>query len=133
MTPTQAQEASTDPEIFEKEWIKVAEEVIKQLMANPDIETIKQKVRTQGHIAMDDREQFINLVNKIKYDVIFGKYGPEESESYKFFVKAWQNWHKLRATFIPKPENMYEDNIHHLLFGSTPDPDNFLKDFDLHK
>ena len=121
----------SDPEVFEKEWIRIAEEVVKNLMANPEIEQIKQKVRTQGHIQLEDREQFINLVNKIKYEVIFTQFGAEDTDSYKAFSKAWQNWHKLRATSIPKPENMYEDNIHHLLFGSTPDPDNFLRDFDI--
>lgn len=126
-------EVSWEPEDFEKEWIQIAETVVNTLMANPEIEKIKQRVRTQGHIGMEDREEFIALVNKIKYEVIYGKYGEADSEGYKMFEKSWQRWHKLRATSIPKPENMYEDNIHHLLFGSTPDPDNFLRDFDLHK
>lgn len=125
--------APWDPLEFEQAWIKISEEVIKALMANPEIEKIKQKVRTQGHIEMDDREQFINLVNKIKYDGIYAKYGAEGTPEYDRFVKSWQHWQKLRGTSIPKPENMYEDNIHHLLYGSTPDPDNFLRDFDLHK
>lgn len=102
-------------------------------MANSDIEQIKQKVRAQGHIQLDDREQFINLVNKIKYDVIYKTFGEADSEGYLAFQKAWQHWQKLRATAMPKPANMFEDNIHHLMFGSTPDPDNFLKDFDVNK
>jgi hypothetical protein len=127
------EEVAWDPELFEQEWIKINEEVIKSLMANSEIEKIKQKVRTQGHIALEDREEFINLVNKIKYDVIYAKYGQPDSKEFEQFEKSWQHWQKLRATSIPKPENMYEDNIHHLLFGSTPDPDNFLRDFDLRK
>lgn len=125
--------ASWDLDEFEKEWVKVAEEVISQLMANPDIEKIKQHVRTQGHIGLEDRDQFINLVNKIKYDVIYERFGEEGSEDYLAFVKAWQRWHKLKATSMTKPENMFEDNIHHLLFGSTPDPDVFLKDFNINQ
>lgn len=125
--------APWEPEEFEKDWIKIAEAVVNALMANPEIEKIKQKVRTQGHIEMEDREQFINLVNKIKYDVIYAKYGEDGTPEYSQFVKSWQHWQKLRGTEIPKPENMYEDNIHHLMFGSTPDPDNFLRDFDIHK
>lgn len=125
------QEAPQDLEEFEKEWVKIAEEIVKQLMSNQEIEKIKQHVRQNGHIQFEDRDQFINLVNKIKYDVIYKQYGEEGSEGYNDFQKAWQRWHKLRGTSIPKPENMFEDNIHHLLFGSTPDPDNFLKDFDV--
>ena len=127
------QEASFDLEEFEKEWVKIAEEVVRQLLANPEIEKIKQHVRQNGHIQFEDRDQFINLVNKIKYDVIFKQYGEEGSDGYNDFVKAWQHWHKLKATSMTKPENMFEDNIHHLLFGSTPDPDAFLKDFDVNK
>lgn len=127
------QEASWDLEEFEKEWVAVAEEVVEQLLANSDIEKIKQNVRSKGHVGFEDRDQFINLVNKIKYDVIYKKFGEAGSEGYNTFQKSWQRWHKLRATVMPKPENMFEDNIHHLLFGSTPDPDAFLKDFDVNK
>jgi hypothetical protein len=125
------QEAPQDLEEFEKEWIKIAEEVVRQLMSNEEIEKIKQHVRQNGHIQFEDRDQFINLVNKIKYDVIYKKYGEEGSEGYNDFQKQWQRWDKLKATSMPKPENMFEDNIHHLLFGSTPDPDAFLKDFNV--
>ena len=127
------QEASWDLEEFEQQWIKIAEEVVKELMANADIEQIKQKVRSQGHVGVDDRDQFINLVNRVKYDIIHREFGEENTESYQAFVKAWQHWHKLKGTTLPRPENMFEDNIYHLLFGSTPDPDNFLKDFDVNK
>jgi hypothetical protein len=127
------QEVSWDLEEFEKEWVNVAEEVVNQLLADPNIEKIKQNVRTQGHVSFEDRDEFINLVNKIKYDVIHKKFGEEGTDGYNAFVKSWQRWHKLRATNMPKPENMFEDNIHHLLFGSTPDPDAFLKDFDVNK
>lgn len=127
------QQASWDTEEFEKEWIKVAEEVVNQLLANPDIEKIKQRVRERGHVELDDREQFIELVNKIKYDVIYKEFGDEGTEGYDSFQKAWQHWMKLRATTMTKPANMFEDNIYHLLFGSTPDPDAFLKDFDVNK
>lgn len=127
------QEAPKDLEEFEKEWIQIAEEVVKHLMSNPEIEKIKQHVRQNGHIQFEDRDQFINLVNKIKYEIIFDKFGEEDSEGYKEFSKSWQKWHRLRGTSMPKPENMFEDNIYHLLFGSTPDPDAFLKDFDVNK
>lgn len=125
------QQAPWDTEEFEKEWIKVSEEVVNQLLANPDIEQIKQRVRERGHVELDDREQFIELVNKIKYDVIYKQFGEEDSEGYNEFQKAWQHWMKLRGTSMTKPANMFEDNIHHLMFGSTPDPDAFLKDFDV--
>lgn len=132
-----AADTKTDPawdvDEFQQEWIHINEEVINRLMANPEIEKIKQKVRSQGHVQFDDRDEFINLVNKIKYEVIYEKYGSEGSDGYNAFQKSWQHWHNLKATTMPKPENMFEDNIYHLLFGSTPNPDAFLKDFDVNK
>lgn len=128
-----SQQVQWDLEEFEKQWIKVAEDVVQLLLSNPEIQKVKEKVRTQGHVQFDDRDQFINLVNQIKYGVIHKQFGEEGSEGYDEFVKAWQRWHKLKATGMAKPENMYEDNIHHLMFGSTPDPDAFLKDFDVNK
>ncbi|HEX3100103.1 MAG TPA: hypothetical protein VHQ41_04025 [Patescibacteria group bacterium] len=127
------QQAPWDLDEFEKEWIKIAEEVVNQLLANTEIEQIKQRVRESGHVELDDREQFIELVNKIKYEVIYNAFGEEGTDSYNEFQKAWQHWMKLKATTMTKPGNMFEDNIHHLLFGSTPDPDAFLKDFDVNK
>lgn len=124
-------EPAWDPAEFEKEWVKLNEEVINHLMANPEIESIKEKVRQQGHVALEDRDRFIVLVNKIKYDRIYEKYGEDGSEGYAQFLKAWQHWQKLKGHLREKPQNMYEDNISHLLYGSTPDPDRFLKDFDL--
>ncbi len=125
------QEAPWEPAEFEKEWVALAEEVINQLLANEIIQQIKQRVRSQGHVTIEDRDQFISLVNKIKYDYIYAKYGTEETDSYKRFVESWQRWQKLKGTARPQGENMFEDNINHLLYGSTPDPDTFLKDFDL--
>lgn len=127
------QEASFEPAEFEKEWISLAENVVRKLLENEDIQRIKQHVRSQGHVTIVDRDQFIQLVNKIKYECIYEKFGPEDSESYKRFVDAWQNWQKLKGRARPQGENMFEDNINHLLYGSTPDPDRFLQDFDLNQ
>ncbi|MDQ3018768.1 MAG: hypothetical protein M3Q64_02770 [bacterium] len=130
---TQEEEHTFDPAKFELEWVAVAEEVVERLLANPEIQEIKTKVRTEGHLNIEDRDKFIQLVNQIKYECIYEKYGKEDSEGYKSFVKKWQLWQKLKGTARPQGENMFEDNINHLLYGSTPDPDMFLKDFDLNQ
>ena len=120
-----------EPSEFEKEWIKIAEEIVRKLLENPTIQEIKKKVREQGHVTIEDRDQFIELVNKIKYECIYAKYGEAGSEQYKAFEEAWRNWQKEKGTARPQGQNMFEDNINHLLYGSTPDPDRFLKDFDI--
>lgn len=124
---------SYEPAEFEKEWIALAEEVVGKLMSNPEIQSIKERVRSQGHVNIEDRDQFISLVNQIKYECIYAKYGAEGTDEYNRFVEAWQNWQKLKGTARPQGQNMFEDNINHLLYGSTPDPDRFLQDFDLNQ
>ncbi len=122
-----------DPEQFEQVWIKLSEQVIQIMMSDSVIKEIKDKVRSQGHIELEDRESFISKVNEIKNDLIEKQFGNVESEQYKNFAHEWQNWLKVRGVNRPKPENMFEENIAHLLFGSTPNPDLFLRDFDLYK
>ncbi len=121
-----------DPEEFEKSWVKCVEGIVEDIMANSDIQQIKEEVRTKGHIAPEHVDQFIVKVNEIKNSHVESQYGKEGSETYLKFVHSWQHWQKLRGKLRPKAANMYEDNINHLLFGSTPDPDMFLRDFDIY-
>lgn len=128
----QTVEAAWDPEEFEKTWIACNEEIINELMANSDIEQIKQEVRSKGHVTNEHKDQFIRKVNEIKNKHIEDEYGTPGSESYTKFIRAWEHWQKLRGKDRPKPENMFEENISHLLYGSTPDPDLFLRDFNIY-
>lgn len=123
---------SWNPDEFEKTWITTCEKIVKELMADSDIEEIKQEVRSVGHVTDVHKDKFITKVNEIKNKIIEAAYGKSGSDTYVQFVHAWQNWQKQKGIERPKPENMFEDNINHLLFGSTPNPDLFLKDFDIH-
>jgi hypothetical protein len=60
-------------EEFEKEWIAISEEVIRRIFESEDIQRLKNKLRSEGHLTIEDRSDFINIVDKIKYDVIFRK------------------------------------------------------------
>lgn len=121
-----------DPEQFEKIWIECNEGIIKEIMANADIEHIKQEVRSKGHVTDEHKDQFISKVNEIKNKHITNQFGEVGSEHYALFIKAWENWQRLKGKDRPKPENMFEENINHLLYGSTPDPDLFLRDFNIY-
>ncbi len=121
-----------DPAEFEKGWIATAERIVNELMANAEIQEIKNQVRSKGHVAAEDRDIFITKVNEIKNKIIEAEYGQPDSETYLQFVHSWQHWLKLKGKDRPKGENMFEDNINHLLYGSTPDPDLFLRDFNIY-
>jgi hypothetical protein len=119
-------------EEFEKEWIAISEEVIRRIFESEDIQRLKNKLRSEGHLTIEDRSDFINIVDKIKYDVIFRKYGPADSEGFKSFTRHWEKWLAAKGVARSKPQNLFEENINHLLFGSTPDPEQFLREFKLY-
>lgn len=121
-----------NPEDFEKSWVATCEKIVTQILADQDIQVIKEEVRTVGHVTDEHKDKFITKVNEIKNGIIEADYGKPDSETYKQFVHAWQHWQKLKGKDRPKAENMFEDNINHLLFGSTPDPDLFLRDFNIY-
>lgn len=120
-------------EEFEKEWIAIAEEVIRRIFSNPEIQNLKNAVRDKGSLTVQERSQFITTVDNIKYDLIFSKYGPADSEGFRSFTRYWEQWLKHRGVLRSKPQNLFEENINHLLFGSTPNPERFLREFKLYE
>ena len=123
--------AIKDVDEFEKSWISLAEEIVRRVMANPEIQRIKTNLRDNGFLSLDEKSTFIVITDKIKYDLILETYGPEGSQGYQDFTEYWQLWVKLRGVQRNKPHNLYEENINHFLFGSTPDPEQFLREFDI--
>jgi len=117
---------------FEKEWVFLAEEVIRRIFQDPDIQALKTQLRRAGRLTVAQRSKFITIVDKIKYDLIFKKYGPADSEGFKSFTRHWEKWLAHRGVSRNKPHNLFEENINHLLFGSTPDPEQFLREFKLY-
>jgi hypothetical protein len=119
-------------EEFEKEWVALSEEVIRRIFSDPDIIKLKTELREKGRLTIPQRSKFITIVDKLKYEVIFKKYGPAESDGFKSFTRHWEQWLAHRGVARNKPKNLFEENINHLLFGSTPDPEQFLREFKLY-
>ncbi len=119
-------------EEFEKEWVALAEEVIRRIFSNEQIQKLKNLFREKGHLSVTERSEFITIVDQIKYDLIFSKYGPVDSDGFRSFTRHWEQWLKNRGVGRSKPQNLFEENINHLLFGSTPDPEQFLREFKLY-
>lgn len=119
-------------EEFEKEWVSLSEEVIRRIFDNVDIQNLKTILRDKGHLTVSERSKFITIVDDLKYDLIFKKYGPVGSAGFKSFTGHWEQWLAHRGVGRNKPKNLFEENINHLLFGSTPDPEQFLREFKLY-
>lgn len=126
------EDISWEPEEFEKTWQDCCEKIVNDIMADSEIEQIKEEVRGIGHVSDEHKERFIVKVNEIKNKYITEQYGLPGSESYDRFVHAWQHWLKLKGKDRPKAANMFEENIGHLMYGSTPNPDLFLRDFNIY-
>jgi hypothetical protein len=120
-----------DVEQFEREWVDLAEEVVRRVFANERIQGIKNSLRLNGRLSWEEKNEFITIPDQIKNDLIGERYGADQSPTYKQFLSDWQEWQKERGRLRDKPANLFEENISHFLYGSTPDPEEFLREFNL--
>ncbi len=120
-----------DLDKFQQDWIELAQEIVKRVFANPEIVKIKNDLRVNGSLTWDQKSEFITITDRIKNDLIAERYGAEDSATYQNFLTNWQEWQKERGRRRDKAANLFEENINHFLYGSTPDPEEFLKEFDI--
>ena len=118
-----------DVEGFEKEWRVLGEEICQAVFKNPDIQQIKANFQQNGFLSLEEKSQFINICDRIKYELIYRKYGAEGTEGYKQFSNSWQAWFQAKGVKSQKP-NEQRTNVDHILYGSTPDPEQFLNGFE---
>jgi hypothetical protein len=122
---------NVDLDQFEREWIGLAEEIVKRVFANDAIQDIKGKLRANGSLSWEEKSTFITIADQIKSDLIRERYGDEDSTTYQQFLNSWQQWQNERGRKREKAANLFEENVDHFLYGSTPDPEQFLKEFDI--
>ena len=114
---------------FDAEWVKLGREICQALYTKPEIQGIKNELQKNGFLTLDEKSQFIDICDGTKYELIYKKYGDEKSEGYKVFSKAWQEWFKEKG--VGSAINRGQRNsVEHILFGSTPDPIQFLLHFE---
>lgn len=118
-----------DYEKFEREWIQLGREICQAVYVNPRIQEIKHALQKNGFITLEEKSEFIDICDKTKYDLIYQKYGDEKSQGYKDFSVLWQAW--FQAKGVSSSQNRGQRNsVDHILFGSTPDPVQFLLHFE---
>ncbi len=120
---------SFDLNQFEQEWTQLGREICQAVYVNPRIQEIKHSLQKNGFLTLEEKSEFINICDKTKYDVIYTKYGQENSEGYKNFSVAWKDWFQEKG--VSSVQNRGQRNsVDHILFGSTPDPKQFLLYFE---
>jgi hypothetical protein len=114
---------------FEKDWTTVATEICKAVYSQPEVQELRNNLQKNGFLTLEEKSAFINICDTTKYDIIYAKYGPEGSEGYKEFSEAWKTWFQEKGVESMKNRGQ-RSSVDHILFGSTPDPEQFLLHFE---
>jgi|GEM_PF-820994 hypothetical protein len=114
---------------FDKEWSDLGKEICQAIYTNPRTQEIKHAFQKNGFLTLEEKSEFINICDKIKYDIIYATYGDENSAGYKKFSDNWKEWFQQKG--VGSSQNRGQRNsVEHILFGSTPDPAQFLLHFE---
>jgi hypothetical protein len=110
---------------FDNMWSEMGKEICQVVYTHPAAQKIKNTLQHNGFLTMDEKSEFINLCDRIKYEVIYSKVGAENSQGYKDFSAGWEQWFQQKG--VGSSQNRGQRNsVEHILFGSTPDPAAFL-------
>lgn len=121
--------SDSDIQKFEREWVALAREICQAIYINPKVQELKNNYQTNNFLSLEEQSEFINICDRIKYEVIFKKFGQEDSDGYRQFSLCWQEWFKNKG--VGSSQNRGQRNsVDHILFGSTPDPERFLLHFE---
>jgi hypothetical protein len=115
---------------FEAQWKSLAQEIGKRIMLDSEVSALKKKLEANGFLTFAEKSIFITIADKLKYELIYEKYGPHNSDGYKEFERLWQEWLQVKDPANVKIENKSQENASHFMYGSTPDPEKFLMEFD---
>ena len=118
-----------DLEEFERNWTKLGREICQAVYVDPKTQEIKNFLQKKGFLSLEEKSQLINICDTIKYQLIYQKYGPEGSEGYARFSRAWQDWFQSKGVGSSLKRGQ-RNSVDHILFGSTPDPEQFLLHFE---
>lgn len=114
---------------FEKIWTKLGREICQAIYTNPEVQEIKTSLLKNGFLSLEQKSKFIDICDRTKYEVIYSQYGKEGSDGYKQFSQNWESWFQEKGVGS-KMDRGQRNSVEHILFGSTPDPEQFLKHFE---
>ncbi|HVY67849.1 MAG TPA: hypothetical protein VHA30_03070 [Patescibacteria group bacterium] len=114
---------------FDREWTLLGKDICQAVYTNPEVQKLKYALQKNGFLTLEEKSQFINICDKTKYEVIYSRYGQENSDSYKRFSDSWKSWFQAKGVESQKNRGQ-RSSVDHILFGSTPDPVPFLLHFE---
>lgn len=114
---------------FDKEWTNLGRIICQAVYTNKKVQEIKHSLQKNGFLTLEEKSEFINICDTTKYVEIYKKYGNEGTEGYKVFSQSWEDWFQKKG--VGSSQNRGQRNsVEHILFGSTPDPEQFLLHFE---
>lgn len=114
---------------FDQKWNNVVWEICKAIASDNRINLFRQKLNEKGFLELSEKSEFIEIADSIKYQIIHQHFGEDNTPEYDAFKHEWQAWFTEKAKFRDAVESPSQQIVDHLLFGSTPDPEEFLKNF----
>lgn len=114
---------------FEQEWRELASEICQHIYTTPEAQELKKSLQKNGFMTLEEKSKFIDICDTVKYEVIYKKYGPEGSDGYKAFSESWKEWFQQKGVESQNTRGQ-RSSVDHILFGSTPEPEKFLMDFE---
>lgn len=118
-----------DYEKFDTEWTNLGRQICQAVYTNHRVQEIKNSLQKNGFLSLEEKSEFINICDGTKYEIIYKTYGAEGTPGYENFSNAWQSWFQEKG--VGSSQNRGQRNsVEHILFGSTPDPVQFLLHFE---
>ncbi len=112
---------------FENEWLQVAKEICRRILELPEIQNMRETLKAAGFLTVEQKSTFVGIANKVKYDVIYEKYGKPGTNTFEQFNARWKCWFNDKDGDTVSHWGKRLTNEEHIIFGSTPDPEEFLK------
>lgn len=114
---------------FEQQWLNDAKKICQAIYVKPEMQQIKLSLVNNGFLSLEEKSRFIDICDRTKYEYIYSIYGQDGSEGYKKFSDDWKQWFQQKGV-SSQQERSQRNSVDHILFGSTPDPVEFLTHFE---
>ena len=117
-------------EVFEEQWVRLARIICREVYADPLVKTMREKLLKDGFLTLEEKNQFILVCDGIKNKILDEEFGQPGGERFEEFRRHWQEWFKVKSgRHYEGDGGPAEPVVNHILFGSTPDPETFLREY----
>lgn len=111
---------------FEKDWTLLAKEICRKVLDLPEAKEMKKSLSQNGFLTQTDKQDFAFMVNRVKYDVIYEKYGRPGTQTFDEFNARWKAWFNDKEREYVGYWDRSLSSEEYVVLGKIPDPEKFL-------